>query len=349
MTQPVRSVRLLKRSANSLDVLSGSTGEIFFDETNGSLRVYTGTAGEKIILATRAWVNTNTGDYTSLTNKPVLATVATSGSYTDLINTPASITDISELTDTTNLLFDGTYSSLTGSPTIPAALTDLGITDGDATQILTTDGTGNFSFQTAAAGSSYDQDLNTTDDVQFNSVTSNTVSSATTITLESPDGTTITNGTNGVLIDAGDIVLDNNLYLGTATQALPNPAVGNYVGITLNTDGSIQATRNTSGVGNAIIYTNKNGNVGEHIQIRRPGFGGPQRVGAIGESATGNQLGIFNQTSVEVAKTGELGVVFGSYTTTERNLATATAGEVIFNTTDTKLQVWTGAAWADLN
>lgn len=346
MTQPVRSVRLLKRSANSLDVLSGSTGEIFFDETNGSLRVYTGTAGEKIILATRAWVNTNTGDYTSLTNKPVLATVATSGSYTDLTNTPASGTDISELTDTTNLLFDGTYSSLTGSPTIPAALTDLGITDGDATQILTTDGTGNFSFQTAAAGSSYDQDLNTTDDVQFNSVTSNTVSSATTITLESPDGTTITNGTNSVLIDAGDIKLDGTLLLGTEFS---NPAIGNYTGVSITSNGTIQAYRSSTNIGDAIIYTNKGGNVGEHIQIRRPGFGGPQRVGAIGESATGNQLGIFNQTSVEVAKTGELGVVFGSYTTTERNLATATAGEVIFNTTDTKLQVWTGAAWADLN
>tara|TARA_B110000459_G_scaffold171614_1_gene192504 strand:- start:1594 stop:2634 length:1041 start_codon:yes stop_codon:yes gene_type:complete len=346
MTQPVRSVRLLKRSANSLDVLSGSTGEIFFDETNGSLRVYTGTAGEKIILATRTWVNANTGDYTSLTNKPVLATVATSGSYTDLINTPASGTDISELTDTTNLLFDGTYSSLTGSPTIPAALTDLGITDGDATQILTTDGTGNFSFQTAAAGSSYDQDLNTTDDVQFNSVTSNTVSSATTITLESPDGTTITNGTNSVLIDAGDIKLDGTLLLGTEFS---NPAIGNYTGVSITSNGTIQAYRSSTNIGDAIIYTNKGGNVGEHIQIRRPGFGGPQRVGAIGESATGNQLGIFNQTSVEVAKTGELGVVFGSYTTTERNLATATAGEVIFNTTDTKLQVWTGAAWADLN
>ena len=346
MTQPVRSVRLLKRSANSLDVLSGSTGEIFFDETNGSLRVYTGTAGEKIILATRTWVNANTGDYTSLTNKPVLATVATSGSYTDLTNTPASGTDISELTDTTNLLFDGTYSSLTGSPTIPAALTDLGITDGDATQILTTDGTGNFSFQTAAAGSSYDQDLNTTDDVQFNSVTSNTVSSATTITLESPDGTTITNGTNSVLIDAGDIKLDGTLLLGTEFS---NPAIGNYTGVSITSNGTIQAYRSSTNIGDAIIYTNKGGNVGEHIQIRRPGFGGPQRVGAIGESATGNQLGIFNQTSVEVAKTGELGVVFGSYTTTERNLATATAGEVIFNTTDTKLQVWTGAAWADLN
>jgi plastocyanin len=62
MTRPVRSVRLLKRSARSLDVLSGSPGEIFFDETNGTLRVYTGTAGEKIIMATRSWVTDALGD-----------------------------------------------------------------------------------------------------------------------------------------------------------------------------------------------------------------------------------------------------------------------------------------------
>lgn len=59
---PQRSVRLLKRSARSLDVLSGSPGEIFFDESNGTLRVYTGTAGEKIIIATRGWVTTALGD-----------------------------------------------------------------------------------------------------------------------------------------------------------------------------------------------------------------------------------------------------------------------------------------------
>ena len=62
MTMPQRSVRLLKRSARSLDVLSGSPGEIFFDESNGTLRVYTGTAGEKIIIATRGWVTTALGD-----------------------------------------------------------------------------------------------------------------------------------------------------------------------------------------------------------------------------------------------------------------------------------------------
>ena len=62
MTMPQRSVRLLKKSARSLDVLSGSPGEIFFDESNGTLRVYTGTAGEKIIIATRGWVTTALGD-----------------------------------------------------------------------------------------------------------------------------------------------------------------------------------------------------------------------------------------------------------------------------------------------
>ena len=62
MTRPVRSVRLLKRSARSLDTLSGSVGEIFFDESNDTLRVYTGTAGEKILMASRAWVTSALGD-----------------------------------------------------------------------------------------------------------------------------------------------------------------------------------------------------------------------------------------------------------------------------------------------
>ena len=94
-----------------------------------------------------------------------LSTVATSGSYTDLTGTPNIPTDVSQLTDTTNLLvhnafdgdynsltntptlfdgqyssltgtptlFDGQYSSLTGTPTIPADISDLT----DTTSLLT--------------------------------------------------------------------------------------------------------------------------------------------------------------------------------------------------------------------
>jgi hypothetical protein len=37
-----------------------------------------------------------------------------------------------------------------------------------------------------------------------------------------------------------------------------------------------------------------------------------------------------------------------SYTTTERNALTSSAGDVIYNTTDSKVQFYNGTAWADL-
>lgn len=58
--------------------------------------------------------------------------------------------------------FDGDYNSLTNKPTIPNALTDLGIIDGTNGQVLTTDGAGNFSFTTVTSGTSYtDSDVDT--------------------------------------------------------------------------------------------------------------------------------------------------------------------------------------------
>jgi len=56
------------------------------------------------------------------------------------------------ITYTPPVLFDGAYASLTGAPTIPTDITDLSITDGTSGQVLTTDGSGNFSFTTASGG-----------------------------------------------------------------------------------------------------------------------------------------------------------------------------------------------------
>ena len=59
--------------------------------------------------------------------------------------------------------FDGQYSSLTGLPTLPSDLTDLGITDGTSGQVLTTDGSGNFTFNTVSSGASAINDLTDVD------------------------------------------------------------------------------------------------------------------------------------------------------------------------------------------
>ena len=60
-------------------------------------------------------------------------------------------------------MFDGTYASLTGKPTIPATLLDLGISEGTAGQVLSTNGAGVFTFVDASAGNDagIDTHLNT--------------------------------------------------------------------------------------------------------------------------------------------------------------------------------------------
>jgi len=110
------------------------------------------------------WTNdsgysTFSGSYTDLTNKPTIPTnnnqltngagYLTSVAFADVTSKPTTIAGYG-ITDA----FDGAYSSLSGTPTIPSALTDLSITDGSNGQVLTTDGAGNFTFTTVSGGGS---------------------------------------------------------------------------------------------------------------------------------------------------------------------------------------------------
>ena len=67
--------------------------------------------------------------------------------YLDLTSTPTTIAGYG-ITDA----FDGDYTNLTNAPTIPSALTDLGITDGTNGQVLQTDGNGSFTFTNPSGG-----------------------------------------------------------------------------------------------------------------------------------------------------------------------------------------------------
>lgn len=67
-----------------------------------------------------SWITPFSGAYADLSGSPTLATIATSGAYADLSGAPTSITDF-------------------------------GITDGTSGQVLTTDGSGNFTFTTVSS------------------------------------------------------------------------------------------------------------------------------------------------------------------------------------------------------
>lgn len=109
MTLPVRSIRLEKRTAKSLDTLSGASGEIFFDADQNTLRIYTSNQANAIVMADREWVANNTF----------------SGTYDDLENTPVVPTDINQLSDASNRLFSGDYLDLTNAPDLDSLSIDI--------------------------------------------------------------------------------------------------------------------------------------------------------------------------------------------------------------------------------
>ena len=134
MTEVNRSLRLIGRIAASLDSSTGSNGEIFYDTTNSTLRIYNGTTRAGTILANRAWVSNqlaNNIEYGNLLNKPVLPTfaeVASTGSYNSLSNRP--------------VLFSGSYNDLTDRPpaTPTATTATLGLVRPDGVTITIVNG-----------------------------------------------------------------------------------------------------------------------------------------------------------------------------------------------------------------
>jgi len=78
---------------------------------------------------------------------------AHSGQWRKLLTSDPSnsISNYEDPLDT--VAYTGNYSDLRNRPTLPTAITDLGITDGSAGQVLSTDGVGNFIFRDVEATS----------------------------------------------------------------------------------------------------------------------------------------------------------------------------------------------------
>ena len=254
----VDRIRIIPRPGDFLDRNVGSSGEVFFNKVTNSLRVYSGKLAGGFEIA-RADLNNVTGAsllskltitnddvswiaYAELVDLPSAADnhgmfahvhatgkayYAHAGAWIELANQADinSIADISELTDTTNLLFDGAYSSLTSPPTIPALLTDLGITDGDATQILTTDGAGNFTFEDAPETGST-QNLFATITSDDGSTTANAVTDTLNVLGGTNIATTIATDTDNLTINMSAFSID---FLSDVDTTSSTPATGNVL------------------------------------------------------------------------------------------------------------------------
>lgn len=129
--------------------------------------------------------------------------------------------------------FDGAWSSITGAPTIPSELTDLGISDGANGQVLTTDGNGNFTFKTSTTG------------IQFADLSVTVAGAANTSTLTYNAG-------NGNFIyvpplltsyakttDLPTSILDLGIVDGANEQVLTTDGNGTFTFATLTANGAV--------------------------------------------------------------------------------------------------------------
>ena len=254
----VDRIRIIPRPDDFLDRNVGSSGEVFFNKVTNSLRVYSGKDVSGFEIA-RADLNNVTGAnllskltitnddiswiaYAELVDLPSAADnhgmfahvhgtgkayYAHAGTWIELANQSDinSIADISELTDTTNLI-PTDLSNLTDTTNlIPATLTDLGITDGDSTQILTTDGAGNFTFEDAPETGTT-QNLFATITSDDGSATANAITDTLNVLGGTNIATTIATDTDNLTINMSAFSIDFLSDVDTTSSA---PATGNVL------------------------------------------------------------------------------------------------------------------------
>jgi hypothetical protein len=145
------------------------------------------------------------GDYNNLSNRPNLF----DGNYNSLSNRPTIPTTISDISGGTGVISGSSqvnYNNISNKPSIPTSLTDLSISDGSNGQVLTTNGSGVFTFQTPSGGSA------DTGDVTFTNSTINTDNSS--------DITITPNVTMSAdLVIENDVTIVGNLDVGTITNS----------------------------------------------------------------------------------------------------------------------------------
>ena len=191
-----------------------------------------------------------------------LATVATTGAYSDLTGKPSLFSGAyADLTGKPSL-FSGAYADLTGKPT---SITSFGITDGTTGQVLTTNGSGVFTFTTPSSGG---------------------IASVSADTTPSLGGDLTVNGKKIVSASNGNIVIQPN---GTGVISLASSS-----GTTFG-DGAATAYAGSNGAYDLIFKANIVNDSGGAISLKSGSSGNvelyPQGSGKVVASTSTTQLG----------------------------------------------------------
>ena len=238
----------------------------------------------------------------------------------NLLMTGSNITGVSGITAQSITTTTGTFTNLnTQNLTVTAAtnlgnITNITITGGTAGQVLSTDGTGNVSFISLG---NYDQNLNTTDDVTFNTVATRRITAPINVTAEIRTSSTGLGNKTWAFGSTGILTLPvNGDIRNSAGQSLLS-----YAAVAADIISDVDNTRDLGAVGNrwsqghfTNIYGALTGNVTGDLTGNVTGNTAGVHTGAVTGNLTGNVTG--NTAGVHTgAVTGNLtGNVTGNLT-----------------------------------
>jgi hypothetical protein len=238
----------------------------------------------------------------------------------NLLMTGSNITGVSGITAQSITTTTGTFTNLaTQNLTVTAAtnlgnITNITITGGTAGQVLSTDGTGNVSFITLG---NYDQQLNTTDDVTFDTVATRRITAPINVTAEIRTSSTGLGNKTWAFGSTGILTLPvNGDIRNSAGQSLLS-----YAAVAADIISDVDNTRDLGAVGNrwsqghfTNIYGALTGNVTGDLTGNVTGNTAGVHTGAVTGNLTGNVTG--NTAGVHTgAVTGNLtGNVTGNLT-----------------------------------
>jgi hypothetical protein len=265
------------------------------------------------------------GSYTDLLNKPALF----SGSYNDLTNRPALVTSYNQLTDLPNL-FSGSYIDLINKPTIPSDISQLTDTQGllsssgDGTTVITNP----YSFNIAGDDSSL-VEITNENTVQFKGVNITVTTTADgVVTFSGPEaiqgeiGPAGLDGENGA--SAYEIAVANG-FDGTEQQWLSS-----LIGPP-GTDGA----PGRDGIDGVNGVDGEQGDKGDTGDRGLQGEVGPQGVGVV--TATVNESGnlIITLTDTSTVDAGSVTANIGNINFTSSTIDTVDSSGIIFGVAST--------------
>jgi hypothetical protein len=288
-----------------------------------------------------------------------IATVALTNSYTDLSNQPS--------------LFDGQYASLTGRPTIVSTTEDLAdvsstqATNGQALIYNSTSGVYEPGSIADAALDLTGQSISELADVAVISIATNQVLKWTGATFANSNvafseltgtpttlaGYGITNGYANTDVDAHINVSSASTnevlsWTGTDYAWVSNAAGGDSIGnFTLSS--SVIDTDDSSGITiTPAVTISSDLNVENDLRVTNIVYAETFESTATG-APTLTSASSINLSATDRVTINKSPLKFATFTSTERDALTSVAGDTLFNSTTTKLQVYTGSAWADLH